>query len=127
MALEVKVFREITAYQPKVLFGLSWRQLAVAAVALPVVVGVYFLARRLGSEDVGVIAVSVLTAPAVAVGWIRPMGVAFERYVGFWWAYRQNRSPLIYHEMADVDHEASTKKSAVSRSAKRIVRFEREA
>ena len=41
MALEIKVYREITAYQSKVMLGMSWRQLACAASGLVVVSSVY--------------------------------------------------------------------------------------
>ncbi len=101
MALEVKVFREITAYQPKVLFGLTWRQAAIAPIALVVLVGVYMACYFLELEDLGVALVTLLAIPAVCLGWMRPMGIAFEHYVGYWWAHQQDRTPYVYADWND--------------------------
>ena len=112
MALEVPVFGEITKYQPKVLFGLSWRQLAVVGVAIPVLGGLYAALYMAGLDDLGVVVVCLLAIPAALIGWVRPMGVKFEKYVGYWWAHQQSRSPFVYAEVKDrdVDHGEKTKK-----------------
>ncbi|VDG75779.1 PrgI family protein [Actinobaculum suis] len=127
MALEVRVFKEFTSYQAKVVAGMSWRQLLVVAVALPVLAGAYWVSFKLGSDDVGVIIVALLAIPAGALGWVRPMGIPFEQYVGFWWAHRQNRSPLVYCEIGGHDDITSRgkEKPPVGRSRKAIAAFER--
>ena len=74
MALEIKVYREITAYQSKVMFGMSWRQLACAASGLVVVSSVYAAFYLIGQKSLGSWLTVLLTMPFVAVGWIRPKG-----------------------------------------------------
>lgn len=122
MALEVQVFREITDYQPKVLAGLTWRQVGIVLGAGPILVGVYMACYWAGFEDVGVVAVSLGAIPAVALGWVRPMGVAFENYVGYWWAHQHNRSPLIYAEAQG--NETKKNSSQARRSVRKTAAFE---
>lgn len=101
MALEVKVFREITEYQPKVVFGLSWRQVATALVMIPVLGGVFALLYWYGQENTGVVVVTVLALPAAAYGWVRPMGIPFEQYFGYYWAHLRGQKHFHYQ---DVDY-----------------------
>lgn len=101
MALEVKVYREVTAYQPKVIFGLSWRQVGIAALGLPALIGLYLALYAFGMGDLGVVLVSVCAIPLVALGWLRPMGVPFEKYAGYWWQFRQGRKRFIYDERTE--------------------------
>lgn len=107
MALEVKVFREITDYQAKVIFGLSWRQAGTLLVAIPVLGGVYAGFFLAGLQDLGVVVVSVVMVPAAAFGWVRPMGIPFEKYVGYFWAFRQGRKFFTFSkvDLKDLDGE----------------------
>ncbi|MGO1400958.1 MAG: PrgI family protein [Flaviflexus sp.] len=98
MALEVKVYREVTQYQPKVLFGMSWRQFGIAALGLPVLAAIYAGFYLLGLDDLGVLVVCLLGVPAAALGWWRPMGVPFEKYWGYMWAFRQGRKRYLYRQ-----------------------------
>ncbi|MEW6872491.1 PrgI family protein [Trueperella pyogenes] len=123
MALEVQVFGEINRYQPKVIFGLSWRQAGVALVALPVIGSLYAACYVAGLEDLGVVLVVLGAIPAIAVGWVRPMGIKFEQYVGYWWAHQQTHSPFVYAEMK-VDHADTDEKGARRESKARTRRFE---
>lgn len=79
VALEVRVPREVTAYQPRVLFGMSWRQLGVAAVAAPLIATSFAVCYLAGYENLGVVIVTLLSVPAVALGWVRPMGVSVRK------------------------------------------------
>lgn len=96
MALEVKVFREITDYQAKVIFGLSWRQAGSMLVAIPVLGGVYALFYLGGLQDLGVVVVTLLAVPVAGFGWVRPMGIPFEKYIKYFWAFRQGRKFYTY-------------------------------
>ena len=80
MAFEVKVYREVTAYQAKVMFGLSWRQFGIAAIGIPVVGVVFAACYMLGQENLGVVLTFVFAIPFIAIGWVRPMGVPYEQY-----------------------------------------------
>ena len=83
MALEVRVQNEITAYQPKVMWGMSWRQLAAAGVALPVIGGVYAWLWVAGQSDIGMWVVALLSVPIALYGWVRPKGLPFEAYARY--------------------------------------------
>ncbi|MFY9263330.1 MAG: PrgI family protein [Arcanobacterium sp.] len=120
MALEVKVYREVTRFQPKVMFGMSWRQLAVTGVALPILVGVYAVCYMAGWEDLGAYLVALLAVPAVALGWVRPMGVPFEKYFGYIWRFHQATKQFSYSQ--EVEEEAHEAQKALG--ARAIARLE---
>jgi hypothetical protein len=118
MAFEVKVYREVTRYQARVLFGLSWRQLAVVAVAFPVVAGVYGACFLAGQENLGVILVTLAAIPAVCVGWVRPAGVPFEKYARYWFAHRFGPRHFTYSSSicGEATHEETSTSSLTRRS-----------
>lgn len=112
MALEVKVYREITDYQAKVIFGLSWRQAGALAVAIPVLGGAYALFYLGGLEDLGVLVVTLVFVPVAGFGWVRPMGIPFEKYAKYFWDFRQGRKYFIYHGIALADLQEKKDESA---------------
>ena len=80
MAIEVKVPKEITEYQEKILFGLSIRQLLASTLAVVMTLGLYpFLIKSLG-KDTGQILVIMLVAPIWAIGFIKKNNMTFEKY-----------------------------------------------
>ncbi|PHP52460.1 VirB4-like conjugal transfer ATPase, CD1110 family [Actinomyces ruminis] len=96
MALEIKVYREITAYQSKVMLGMSWRQMACAALGLVLVGGTYGACIWAGQGDLGSWLAALLTMPFVAFGWIRPKGLPFERYAHYLWRYKWEPQRRLY-------------------------------
>ena len=97
MALEMKVYREIHAYEAKVMFGLSWRQLAALAIGVPLAGGLFaaiaYLLHMVGNDwkaatDTAMWAVFPVLIPVGLWGWWRPKGLKPERYWAFrclWW------------------------------------------
>lgn len=71
------------SYQPKVMWGLSWRQMATVGIGVPVVGAVYGLGWVLGSPSIGEWLVVLVTIPFVLYGWVRPKGLAFEVYAAY--------------------------------------------
>jgi hypothetical protein len=112
MALEIKVYREITAYQSKVMLGMSWRQLACAASGLVVVSSVYAACYLIGQESLGSWLTALLTMPFVAVGWIRPKGLPFERYAGYVWRFNWNPQLRVYAQDPQLSAEIASERSA---------------
>ncbi|MFC5370912.1 PrgI family protein, partial [Arcanobacterium bovis] len=45
------------------------------------------LAFVTAGENTGILAVMLVSIPGFAFGWLRPMGIDFEKYVGFWWKH----------------------------------------
>ncbi|XCB29564.1 PrgI family protein [Arcanobacterium hippocoleae] len=125
MALEVKVYREVRDYQARVLGGMSWRQLLIVGVWFPVIATCYGVCWYFGFEDLGVVVVVFLALPMVAIGWMRPMGIVMEKYVGYWWAHVQGRKIFTFNqEMRAVEGISSEKKVKGARSKAAYGAFE---
>jgi len=82
MAIEVRIPKEITEYQEKILFGLSIRQLISFAIALTAGVATYLLTAKLWGDDLAGYIVIVEVMPIFAIGFIRINGFSFEKYLG---------------------------------------------
>lgn len=81
MALEIRVYDEVTDIDPKVLWGLTFRQL----IAIGLIVGLgglaatgLFLAGR--HNDVAT-AIIVIAFPVAAWAWVKPSGLRLEAWV----------------------------------------------
>lgn len=83
MSLRVKIPKEITTYQEKIVFGLSARQLICSGLALFLSVGLGYtlsVILKLNNESVGwVIIIAVL--PLMMIGWLKPNGFYIEEYI----------------------------------------------
>ncbi|WP_139738729.1 PrgI family protein [Actinomyces wuliandei] len=112
MALEIKVYREITSHQSKPMLGMTWRQMACAAVGLPVVGGLYALCLWAGQTTLGSWVAVLLTMPFVAVGWVRPKGLAFEQYARYVWRYRWEPRRRLWASEALTSPQIDTERQA---------------
>lgn len=85
MALQMPVYREISAIESKVFLGMSWRQL-LAAVLLAVVGGGTFFPLWLLAGWPTSAAMYVVFPPCVPIamwGWWRPKGLKPEKYLKY--------------------------------------------
>lgn len=83
MALQMPVYRELTAIESKVFLGLSWRQL-LAAMLLAVVCGGGFAALVFAFGVDPNVAMYIIFIPAVPIGawgWVRPKGLKPEVFL----------------------------------------------
>lgn len=105
MALEMKVYREIHAYEAKVMFGLSWHQLAALAIGIPLAGGLFatiaYLLHMTGNTwkaatDAAMWAVFPVLIPVGLWGWWRPKGLKPERYSGYLVRYYLLRKVVTY-------------------------------
>lgn len=91
MALEVRVYREVTDIDAKVIWGLTWRQCVVAAVGVVLMLGIgaglFFLGRLQALPYV----ITPVMLPLVLWGWAKPMGMRFEKWLPY--AVRAVREP----------------------------------
>ncbi|MFB8608294.1 PrgI family protein [Enterococcus casseliflavus] len=83
MAIKVKIPKEIKDYQEKIIGGLSWRQLLCLLIAFILAIGIGLLSVfvfRLSIDDAswGII---LACMPPMAFGFIRPKGMALEKYL----------------------------------------------
>lgn len=82
MALQMPVYRELTAIESKVFMGLSWRQLGAAVLLALVCGGGYAgLVFGLGMDyNAAMYLVFIPGVPTAAWGWMRPKGLKPEAY-----------------------------------------------
>ncbi len=80
MALEMRVYQEVTDIDPKVMGGLTWRQLAVTAV-LVLVIGVATTVLVM-TDRVSWLphVIAPLALPLVVFAWVKPMGLRMEQW-----------------------------------------------
>ena len=108
MALEMRVYEELSDIDPKVIAGLTWRQLG--AVGLMVVLGgglvalMWFSGVRSGISW-ALLPVVVLIA---AWAWFKPMGLRFEVWAGHVMAYKRRAQQLRYSNEAIWQHQSAT-------------------
>lgn len=96
MGLEVRVYKDVSEYSSRPLWGLSWRQIGALAVMIfaggGVFVGTTVLALNLTGKDwsevnsvsqYGMVAMLIVLIPAAAYGWWRPLGLRPGIYLPF--------------------------------------------
>lgn len=96
MALEVRVFSEIRSFDPKVMWGMSWRQLALAGIGIPLCAVTYLSCWWFGFEDLGQWLVVLETIPLALFGWVHPKGLRFETWARYALASKTRDQKFIY-------------------------------
>ncbi|MBT1160926.1 PrgI family protein [Bifidobacterium sp. SO1] len=81
MALQMRVYKEVSNVEAKVMLNLSWRQMLAAALMLAVGGGEAFVFFWLLKQpDLGTYLLFAVCVPFAAWGWWRPKGLKPERY-----------------------------------------------
>ncbi|OZG60726.1 MULTISPECIES: PrgI family protein [Bifidobacterium] len=85
MALQMPVYREISAIESKVFMGHSWRQLCAIVLLTVVCGGLYFMLWVVVGlpDNLCMYIVFVPGVPIAAWGWWRPKGLLPEKYLGY--------------------------------------------
>lgn len=123
MALEMKVYKDIHAYEAKAWAGLTWRQLAAVAIGGTLASGCFFAITWIilinsgwhwegwgafikTDEQTSQLfsnATTIALFPTVAIfvpfaiyGWVRPKGLKPERFIPYWFAYQISPKELCY-------------------------------
>lgn len=121
--MEMRVYKDFTAYQPKPMFGLTWRQLAAVAIGGPIALAVFFGTTWIylamngweygGAGDLISMSASdselmqrattialfptfIVYIPFAIYGWLRPKGLKPERYLPYWYDYMRSPKELCY-------------------------------
>ncbi len=81
--LQMRVYKEIANVEAKVMWGLSWRQLAAAGCMLVLGGGEAALFWSLELTDLGSYLLFLVCLPFALWGWWRPKGLKPERYLGY--------------------------------------------
>ncbi|MCU7194811.1 hypothetical protein GMA43_11885 [Turicibacter sanguinis] len=80
MSLEVKIPKEITEYEGKIIFGLTGRQILASFVAIGTMLIIYPNVTKLLGEKVGQPIAMLIIVPIWLVGFVKKDGLSFEKY-----------------------------------------------
>lgn len=97
-SLGTHIPKEITEYKEKIIGGLTVRQLICVTAAVLVGIGSYFTLNRLfgmSATDSSYIIMLLAAIPA-AMGFIRPNGMDFEKYLALRFQHKTGSAPRIY-------------------------------
>lgn len=131
MSVEVRIPKEITEYQEKIMFGLSIRQLVCTVIAIVISVPSYiFLMNKIGQELTGYI-VMIEIVPFIAIGYLKPKGLNFEKVLVMFLKHQFGKSRRNYKTVVQVDlleggNENDIKKKSNKKPIRRKVEEERE-
>ena len=131
MSVEVRIPKEITEYQEKIMFGLSIRQLVCTVIAIVISVPSYiFLMNKIGQELTGYI-VMIEVVPFIAIGYLKPKGLKFEKVLVMFLKHQFGKSRRNYKTVVQVDlseggNENDIKKKSNKKPIRRKVEEERE-
>jgi hypothetical protein len=81
MALEMRVYAELTQMDPKPLMGMTWRQLAAVTITAVVGGGISVGMFLLGWQEATAYVMAAIAIPLALYGWIKPMGLNIEVYL----------------------------------------------
>lgn len=118
MGLEMKVYKEISGYEAKAMFGFTWRQLGALVVMITlgggIFAGVTFMLMGFGqttqeATSVAMYCMFPILVPAAAWGWWRPKGLKPERFLGFFLRYQLMKRTIRYE-----DTQRTTTRSAMA-------------
>lgn len=102
MALEMKVYSEIRAYEAKVIGALSWRQLACVVIAVPLIALATVALWHRAQWAITYVDFAIFL-PFAVWGWWRPKGLKPEVYLPYIYDRHFSRKVLTY----DVNHPAA--------------------
>ena len=121
--MEMRVYEDFTSYQPKPMFGLTWRQLAAVALGGPIALAVFFgvtwiilltngweyggagdlISMSNSDSELMQRATTIALFPTFAIfipfaiyGWLRPKGLKPERHLPYWYDYMRSPKELCY-------------------------------
>ena len=96
MSMEVKINKDISQYTEKIFFGLSLRQLIFSALAIACSVLLYFRFRDVLSKDLLSPVCALGAAPFALSAFIKPQGLAMERFLLVWFNSAMMPKQLTY-------------------------------
>lgn len=131
MSVEVRIPKEITEYKEKILFGLSIRQLICTILSIIISIPSYILLRgKLGTDITGYI-VMLEVVPLLALGFLNPKGLKFEKIFMMFLRHKLGKSKRNYKTVVQVDlleggNDSDISKKEKQKSARRKAKKEGE-
>lgn len=96
MALEMRIYEELTDIDPKVIAGLTWRQLGAVGLIFLLGGGLIAVLWLSGIRQGLSWAVLPVAAPIVAWAWAKPSGLRFEVWLKYMWIYESRPKRRLY-------------------------------
>ncbi len=123
MSLEVKIPKEITEYEGKIIFGLTGRQLLSAFTAIVTMLFIYPKVTKLFGQDVGQPVAILLIIPIWLIGFVKKDGLSFEKYalniIRFYFSKKKRHfSTDLNKILKDFDIEQEVKKNVIKHTKK---------
>jgi len=103
VSIEVRIPKEITEYQEKLLFGLSIRQLICFAIAIILGVATYYFGSMFLGSDFASYLVIVEAIPVFAIGFVRKNGFTFEKYAALMFRHKFGTHKRYYKTKLEID------------------------
>ena len=134
MSVEVRIPKEITEYQEKIICGLSIRQLICTVIAMIISIPSYiFLLPSLGVDITGYVVI-LEVVPFIALGFLRPRGLKFEKVLLVFLKHQLGnskrkfnsivQSDLLEGECKDVRNQQDENEKFVGRKVKEAREYE---
>lgn len=108
MSIYVPIPKEIKDYEPKILFGLSFRKLIYGTPAVIIGVGGYTAATVFLDNQVASAVPIVLAAPFFACGFLDKDGMPFDKYLKLYINHKMRRQKLSYENLIFEKKEVAT-------------------
>jgi hypothetical protein len=121
MALEMKVYGEIRAYEAKIISGLSWRQLICVLAGVPPLAASSAL-LWVHARDAIVYVDFVIMLPFAAWGWWRPKALKPEKFFPYIYQRYAGKKVLRYEFRTSDAQGQSGREQRSKRRSKRAVR-----
>lgn len=113
----MKVYKDLTSVEAKVMWGLSWRQLAATAILLPVAGGLWFLFHWvLRLDDAGMYLIFLLCLPVALWGWWRPHKLKPEHWIRYVFRHQFGQKTYLLDGKESENPRHSTKPGLDERS-----------
>lgn len=79
--IEIRITKEIQEFEPKVIWGLTLRQLILVGAGAPVVYWIITTLSPIFTMDVAVFFCAPIAIVAYAFGWAKPYGMKMEKFI----------------------------------------------
>lgn len=80
--IQMPIPKEISSFKPKIMLGMTFRQLICGSIGIVSTVVIYaLLGKYIPSNDLKVILSGLVMVPCVCLGWIEPYGMSFEKFI----------------------------------------------
>ena len=108
MSIYVSIQKEIKDYEPKIMLGLSYRNLIYGTPALVIGLGGFTLASFCMDSQIASVVPIVLAAPFFACGFLDKEGMPYDKYLRLYISHKIRKQKLVYENLIYEKKEETT-------------------